>query len=212
MGGCTCAQHKCGGQRRTYSQFHLPTVESGHQTQVIHLVGQVPLSAKPSQLSRPLWPTLQWQDDLHEASLVIRPLLSLETYASTVWHPNLFAGTGVLTATWTVDFAAPPLSVPHSVLHFSSTRHLVGPSRAASSFPVTIHAIPSARTGCPGTFFWSHSHLTGRRFSFKIQHRITFSSKPILILALGSHTWLSVSLVLLSWMFLGSNCSCPAFP
>lgn len=35
------------------------TVGSGPQTHVIGLVGQVPLAAKPSHLSKPLWLILQ---------------------------------------------------------------------------------------------------------------------------------------------------------
>lgn len=57
------------------------TVGSGHETQVISLVGQVPLAAKPSHLSKPLWPILQWQMTSIKLFLVIWSLLPLETYA-----------------------------------------------------------------------------------------------------------------------------------
>lgn len=57
------------------------TVGSGHQTYLISLVGQVPLSAKPSHLSKPLWPILQWQMTSIKLFLVTWSLLSLETHA-----------------------------------------------------------------------------------------------------------------------------------
>lgn len=112
------------------------TVGSEHQTYLIGLVGQVPLSAKLSHLSKSLWPVLQWQMTSIKLFLVIWSLLSLETYAficySVTSQPLCWAHDAH--DTW---IGEPPRTGLQSLVHVSSTGYLVGPSTA---WKVSSHA------------------------------------------------------------------------